>query len=243
MELPKQKTEASKKWRDQKFLIIGPGKTGKSAFLAEDERALFLECESGLNHLSVMKVPIRGWDDIRAVYGALAKEVTSGKELAYDLLVIDTGDKMADFAQEEVICRAQEKFKKVEINAISDVPNGAGWFQFTKLFHNALDKFSELPLAVAVISHYSMKEIQEPTRKYHKETISISGQCGTKLIHWADHTLNLKASYVGHELRRHFVTKPSLAVEAGSRGNVVPDGFKLNVDMAENYKRFRELFD
>jgi len=230
---------------DQKFLMIGPGKVGKSAFWAE-AKALFLEFESGLNHLEVFKVPMRSWQDFRDVCG----ELTADKDkLPYDTVVIDTGDKYADLAGEEVVARAQHKFQKaidkgLEINSIGDVPEGGGWYQWTKLVHGGLDFLSKLPIAVVVISHYNIKEVKTPSTKYNKETISIGGQCGTKLLHWADHTLNLKAEYSkGGELSRRIVTRPTLTVEAGSRGAIVPDGFKLNGDMAENYSRFRKLFD
>src|SRR3990167_1801803 len=245
MEIPKQKTEPSKKWREQKFLMIGPGKIGKSAFWAEGEKTLFLECEPGLNHLAVFKVPIRSWEDFRQACGKLKGE---GDKLAFDTIVIDTGDKYADLAGQEVVERANEKFSKaiekgLEINSIGDVPEGGGWYQWTKLVHNGLDFLVKLNVAVVVISHYNLKEISTPTMKYNRETISIGGQCGTKLLHWDDHTLNVKAEMSkGGDLKRRIVTRPTLTIEAGSRGNIVPDGFELNGDMKANYTRFRALF-
>lgn len=225
--------------------MLGDGKIGKSDFWSRGEKTLFLECEPGLNHLEVMSIPCRAWGDVQNAGGLLYK-AWAAKEFPYDTVVIDTGDRFVDFGNEEIIERAKEKYKAEvadKINSIGDIPNGSGWYWSTELIKNALSKFEQLPCAVVVICHVSKKEVKEPTRSYHRDTISIGGQTGTSLIYWADHTLHVRARSAGDTIERNVRTKPTDTLEAGSRGGIVPDGMRWGKDMTENYKDFRKLFE
>ena len=247
IKLPTQKSEPTKKWEDQKFLRLGAGKTGKSHFWSFGDKTLFIETEPGLGHLKVMKVPVRCFEDFREVFGELYKAEAAGK-LPYDTIIIDTVDKLVDITNEAVIGMARKKYSKsidkgLEINTIGDVPEGNGWAWATGLFHNAITKITELPAAIVLISHITSKKIKDGIREYDKDTISIGGQTGTKLLHWADHTLHLRTSMKGDQIRRIIRARPTESMEAGSRGDIVPDGFELNGDMASCYKRLRQLFE
>lgn len=225
--------------------MLGPGKIGKSDFWSRGEKTLFLECEPGLNHLEVMSLQCRGWSDIQQAGGLLYKAWEKGG-LLYDTLVIDTADRFVAYANEEIITRAKEKYKEEvasKINSIGDIPNGSGWYWSTELVTNALRKFTDLPLAVVLIAHVERKTVEEPTRKYTRETISIGGQTGTNILHWADHTLLVRARQNGDKIERCLRTKPMDSMEAGSRGNIVEDGFMWEASMAENYRKFRALFE
>lgn len=243
--LPSKPEEPSRKWTDQKFLMIGQGKIGKSDFWSHGEKTLFLECEPGLNHLRCMRMPCRGWKDVQKV-GALLYQAREAGNFPYDTLVIDTGDRFVDFGNEEIIERAKAKYKEDiadKINSIGDIPNGSGWYWSTELVKNALGKFDSLPCATVVIAHVQQKEVKDPTRTYHKDTLSIGGQTGTSILYWADHTLHVRARMVGDRVERNVRTKPTDTIEAGSRGNVVPDGMRWGDDMKANYNEFRKLFE
>lgn len=241
--LPTKKAKPTNRWIDQKFLMIGPGKIGKSDFWSKGEKTFFYEFETGLNHLSVMKLPIRSWDEFSAVSGELYLAAKEGK-FPYDTLVVDTVDVMVDRAAEEVVDKAKGFFKKVEIQTIGDIPEGKGWYEQRKLVAMALRKLEEFPAAVVLIGHVKAKELTAPDGgKFTKDTISIGGQVGGDLVHWADHTLHMRARYTGERLSRQIRTKPTESLEAGSRGNVVEDGFEIKEPLAETYKKFRALFD
>ena len=241
--LPSEKSAATKRWVDQKFLMLGQAKVGKSAFCACGDKTLFLETEPGLNHLSVMKVPVRCWDDFIDVCGQLY--LAQKAVFPYDTLVIDTYDRLVEYVNEEVISLAKVKFSKVaeNINTVGDVPEGVGWFMAQQLMASAVNKLTEFPAAIVFVSHVASREVNDGTRKINKETISVGGQMGTKMLHWADHTLHVRAKVEGDVIRRIFRTKPMEAMEAGSRGNVVPDGFKLEEPLVDSYKKFRALFE
>ena len=141
IQMPEKKTGKSKKWTQQKFLMIGAGKIGKSEFWAQGDHTLFLELEAGLNHLEVYKVPCRNWDDIGECYVQL-KQLADKGTLPYDTIVLDTIDRLKAVADEEVVARARERYSKMadQIYSIGDVPNGVGWSMETDLIHNALAK-------------------------------------------------------------------------------------------------------
>jgi len=240
--LPTERSAATKVWAHQKFLMIGQGKIGKSEFWAQDPNAFFIETEPGLNHLSVLKLPCHSWEDFRDIYASLF-EAAQAQRFPYATVVVDTIDRLINYATEGVISRGQAKFPKADISSIGDIPNGLGWFWLSQMVEMAMSRLEQLPAAIALIGHVNNKEVKEPTRTYMKDTISIGGQTGIKLIHWADHTLHVRSRYVGEQIRRQVRTIPTESLEAGSRGNVVPDGMEWGEDAAENWRTFRALFD
>lgn len=190
-------------------------------------------------------MPCRSWSDIRDTYAELYKAAQDPATFPYDTIVIDTVDRFVAMANEEVIGRAKEKYKKEiadSINSLGDIPNGAGWYLATELIGNALKKFEALPCAVVLVGHVERKTIKEPTREVTRDTISIGGQTGTNFLHWSDHTLMMRARMAGDSIERCFRTKPTDTMEAGSRGGMVPDGFLITTDIKESYEKFRALF-
>lgn len=239
--LPTTRSEVDKRWISQKIGMIGPPGIGKSKFWSFCN-GLYLQTEAGLNHLSVMKAPIRSWDDFKQIYTLLIQAHTAGK-FPYDTIIIDTADKFIDLANQEAVSRGREKFKNLEINTVGDIPNGAGWAWAQDLVENALDKLDQLPCAVVYIGHLETKEIKEPTRSVHKQTISIGGKMGGMLTSWPDHLLNITAGFVGSEVKRTVRTLPTQTIEAKSREGMVKDGWVWDKDDKINWDNFRSLFN
>src|SRR3990167_10577299 len=241
--LPTEPSKINKNWSDQKIGMIGQPGIGKSVFWSHGGKTLYIQTEAGLNHISVMKLPCRNFDDLKEILTALIQAQKSSK-FPYDTIVVDTIDELIDILAEEVIRRGREKFKKIadDINSIGDIPNGAGWQWSTEMIKLTLDKLEKLPACIAYIGHHDMKEIKTSTEKYHKSTISIGGKTGQALLSWADHVLNIEASWDGKDLRRIIRTRQTQFLDAKSRGDVVPDGMVWTEDMKANYDRFRALF-
>lgn len=240
--LPTQKSDIDDRWGSQKTVIIGPPKCGKSGFLSHAEKALYLQCEAGLNHLRVMKTPVTSWAEWEATYTALMQAKIK-KELTYDTIVVDTIDKFVDCANAEAISIGRNKYKGTEINTVGDIPNGAGWGWSTDLVENALDKLVKLECHVIVIGHLDRKEIKNPNgTSVHLQTISIGGKTGRAIMSWADHILNIETKMIGNTMSRVCRTLPTVAVDAGSRGGVVKDGWVWDVNDKVNYDKFRSLF-
>ena len=238
--LPTVKSEPDNRWIAQKVGMIGAAGIGKSEFWSHGN-TLYLQCEAGLNHLKVMKVVIQSWDDFREAVGALI-QANVKKEFPWDTVVIDTVDKLVDYANQESVARGKAKFKAIEVNTVGDIPNGAGWAWSQDLVENGLSKLEELPCAVVYIGHLDNKEIKEPTRSIHKQTISIGGKMGGMLVAWTDHFLNIEAQITGGECKRRVRTLPTQTLDAKSRGGIVPDGWIWDANSKVNYDKLKSLF-
>ena len=244
--LPTQKQEARKIWRSQKFLCIGQPGIGKSEFWAQGDKTLFIDTEGNIDHLSTMNLKCRTWDDFIDIGTLLIQSANSGN-FPYDTLVVDTLDKWADYASEEIIVRAKSKYDKavkagLEINTIGDIPEGNGWFGWKGLLSNYLEKLAKLPCAVVLIGHTQTKRIEDTVKKYDKNTINIGGQLGVMLLGWANHILNIEASYSGSKLNRIVYSRPTQSREAKSHGALIPDQWTWESDMKANYAKLRGLF-
>lgn len=241
--LPTKPSEINKNWIDQKIGMIGAPGIGKSMFWSHGGKTLYIQTEAGLNHVSVMKLPCRNFEELREILTVLIQAQQTEK-FPYDTIVVDTIDELIDIVSEEVIKRGREKFSKIasDINSVGDVPNGAGWQWSTELIKMTLDKLEKLPACIAYIGHHDMKEVKTATEKWHKSTISIGGKTGQALLAWADHILNIEAQWSGPQLRRVVRTRPTQYMDAKSRGDVVPDGMIWVDNMKENYDKLRALF-
>ena len=227
--------------------MIGQAGVGKSEFWSHGDKTFYIDTEGNIAHLATMNLPARSWSDFVEIGGLLFKSKQDGK-LTYDTLVVDTVDKLIDYASEEVINRARAKFEKaisagLEINTIGDIPEGQGWFALKGLMTNYLDKLVKLGMAVVLIGHTQIKEIKDPVKKFDKNTINIGGQLGTMLLGWANHIMNIEGIQSGNSLIRTVYTRPTQSREAKSHGGIIPDTWKWDVDMAVNYKKLRGLFE
>lgn len=241
MKLPVEKSKIDKRFCKLKMGCIGAAGIGKSEFFAQEDKALFIETEAGLNFLEVFKVPVKSWDDLREVYGNL-KELKDKGEFPYTMVVIDTIDRLVDLAEEEIIGRAKEFYKSVEINSIGDIPNGGGWSKTRELIGNFFNKLEGLDCAIAFIGHLSLKHIKEGVREYDKKTISLWSGVGNDMLAWCDTVLHIESQMMGDKLVRTVWTRPTQSREAKSRGSIVPDGIKWGSDAKENWDEFRKLY-
>lgn len=240
--LPKTKSEIDNRWTSQKTVMIGAPGCGKSTFWSFGDKTLYIQTEAGLNHLSVMKVPVASWSEWEGVYSALVQAKTKG-ELMYDTIVIDTIDRISDFAGDEAVDRGRDKYKSAEINVVGDIPNGAGWSWQTNLIENTLSKLEQLGCHIVLIGHLDRKEIKQPNNvSIHLQTISIGGKTGRAITSWCDHLMNIETKMVGNSMQRVVRTIPTSTVDAKSRGGIIKDGWVLEADDKSNYTKFRSAF-
>ncbi len=242
MELPMKRAEINKSWGSQKIGMLGGAGIGKSEFFSYAPNCLYVQTEAGLNHLNVIKQPVGCWEDFSALGNALIKAKNEGK-FPYETIIIDTIDRLVDFAFERACELGREKFKSAAINTVGDIPNGAGWAWSTGLVENALTKLEGLPACIIYIGHPEFKDIVEDGLTIKRHTISIGGKIGRKLVHWPDHLLNMQSKMVGNEIKRKFCTIPTNSMDAKSRGSMVPNNWMLTADTKENWEKFRALFE
>lgn len=240
--LPTKKSEIDDRYIKGKTVIIGPPKCGKSEFLSHGDKSLYLQCEAGLNHLSVFKTPVTSWAEWEATYAALMQAKIKG-DFPYDGIVVDTIDRFVDCANQEAISIGKNKYKTIEINTVGDIPNGAGWGWATDLVENALAKLEKLDCHIFLIGHLERKEIKKADgTSHHKQTISIGGKTGRAILAWADHILNIESKMIGDKMERVCRSRETVNLDAGSRGNLVPDNWKWDANGKVNFEKFRSFF-
>jgi len=241
--LPTKRSEVDNRWVVQKTVMIGAPGCGKSTFPSFGDKTLYLQCEAGLNHLSVMKTPITSWEEWEATYTALMQAKNKG-DFPYDTIVIDTIDKFVDCANQEAIEFGRKKYKGTEINTIGDIPNGGGWGWGTDFVENALSKLEKLGCHIFVIGHLDRKEVKDANGiSRHLQTISIGGKTGRAIMSWADHILNIETKMIGNTMQRVVRTIPTAVIDAKSRGAVIKDGWVWDVNDRVNFDKFRSAFN
>lgn len=238
--LPTKRSTISELFRDQKFLMYGSTKIGKTRFFAQCDGAFFIKTEQGHNHVEVIGVSCNSYDEVMAVLGKLiqARNITP---YPYSIIVIDTFDRYIEFVDDSVIQWGREKFKNVEINSIGDVPNGAGWSERTSRISAILRRLDEIPCAKAIIMHATIDELEDERGKYKKETVNIGGKSNKVITGWADHTMAVKSIFVGDQLIRKVKLRPTRNLDAGSRG-ILPEELPWVGDDKKNFETFRAYF-
>jgi hypothetical protein len=223
--------------KDQLYLDSNTLIHHNSEFWSHGDKTLYIQCEPGLNHLSVMKLVCNSWDDFGDIYSELVK----AEPFPYDTIVVDTVDRLVDYANDKTVEMGREKFKAATIYTVGDIPNGAGWYWTKERINNALGKLNSLPACIVLIGHLTNKEVAlENNVKMNMQTISLSPSTGSTICAWSDHILNIEGG--GKTGDRKVRTRPSASVMAGSRGDMVPENWVWTRDSKVNYEKFRSLF-
>ena len=139
-----QPTTISRDLKGKYICIYGKPKVGKTTFAVQAPRNLLLAFEKGYNALSDIKAQdINKWSDFKIVLRQLETEEAKA---TFDTISIDTVGVMWDKC-EEYIC-AQNG-----VQAIGDIPWGAGYAACKKEFENCLRKITMLGYGLILIAH------------------------------------------------------------------------------------------
>lgn len=238
--------EPTKEWKKQKFIMIGASKSGKTKFLScAGDKAFWFRTEAGHNHVKTVGADIHDLKEFEIWKSKLFQAKNAGI-FPFDTIVIDTGDRLIDFITEDIIEKARNKFTKMDINGIGDIPEGNGWYSLKTAINLLLKQLEDLPCAVFLIFHVgtdTLNEDGDSKKTYKKETINIGGKAGIALLSWADHVLHIRTGFVGDLQARKLVLRGSKTVEAGSRIKEFPSAIVWTENDDENFKKFRALFN
>lgn len=231
-------------WREQKFIMLGESKVGKTEFWA-DPRNYFIRTEPGHGHVTTYGDDCRDMGDFHKIRAKLLAAKAAGV-LPFETVVIDTGDRFLDCITEDVLDWARQKYNKMadDITGIGDVPEGNGWFMLKQKTNMILKGLEELGCAVVLIFHVTQdqRDDEATKKKYTCATINVGGKSGKAILAWADHILHVKSMYVGEQIARAMITRQSKYTEAGSRLKTMPPQIPWGTDPKENYAKFRALF-
>ncbi len=161
MTLPTAKTKPTTDLAKQSILLYGVPKLGKSSFASQFPEAMFFECEPGLNHLEVFKVPTYSWEAFLEACKLLAKG-----DHNFKTLVIDTVDNAFKMCSDYVCAKHGIEYE-------GDMGHGKGWALVKNEWHRVLTRLASLPYGLILISHAVDKTIETRTGEYTKTTPSL----------------------------------------------------------------------
>jgi hypothetical protein len=221
--LPTQRTKPTTDLGKQTMLIYGAPKSGKSDFASRLPDALFLECEPGLNHLEVFKIPTYTWDDFLAA----CKLISQGNH-QFKTVVIDTIDNAFKYCS-DAIC------SKNNITYEGDMSHGKGWALVKNEWHRVLTRLASLPYGLILISHAQDKTIETRTGEYTKTQPSLPDRARNVVLGLVDMILYFDAvprkdASGNVTIDRVMRTKPHPTYEAGDRTGRLPEVLPLDYD-------------
>lgn len=260
-----EKQEASKRWRDQIFCVLGAPKIGKSELFAAGEGSAFLDIEGGLSHLSVIKFPknrpFLDYDELESTVDQLVAMKQTGKFPAHiDTIIVDTATRFTQLAADKTLDILNRKHPNKGWETIEEVTLGGDkgspvWSLRSNLVDAILGKLKQLGCAIVIIAHMEHKKVKNDLGvEIDKQTIDIGGQLGKSYLRYCHHIMNI-IGQMGSDsiITRTVRALPTASIEAGSRGLCIPDKWVLENPKARtpeamkeasvaNYKKLRSFF-
>ena len=226
-------TEASKPVTElgkQTILLYGSPKLGKSSFASKAPGSLFFECEPGLNHLEVFKVPTYSWE----AFLEACKLVAKGDH-NFKTIVIDTVDNAFKMCSDYVCAKHGIEYE-------GDMGHGKGWALVKNEWHRVLTRLASLPYGLIMISHAIDKTIETRTGEYTKTTPSLPDRARNVVLGLVDiilfgDSLAKKDAAGNVTIERVVRTKPHPTYEAGDRTGRLPELLPLD------YEHFVKAFN
>lgn len=239
--------EPSNKWIDQKTILAGPPKVGKSTFLAQAGiKAYFLRLAREFNNVTTYGVDNRDLDELKREVQKLHKVHQSGlwgtEKFPVETLAFDPGDKLLHFISEKV-CDDAKSESIYEAGGY-----GVGQNKYKRILKSFISDIETLPAHKFFLFHTKFQELSEPnneTKKYHKWVLDLSEKLDAEFPKRVDNTLNIMVGYAGTMQARTMITQGTKYIEAGSKAPCLKKVAQIpwSNDDADNYKKFRALFN
>lgn len=219
--LPTTKTKPTTDLAKQSILLYGVPKLGKSSFASQFPEAMFFECEPGLNHLEVFKVPTYSWEAFLEACKLLAKG-----DHNFKTLVIDTVDNAFKMCSDYVCAKHGIEYE-------GDMGHGKGWALVKNEWHRVLTRLASLPYGLILISHAVDKTIETRTGEYTKTTPSLPDRARNVVLGLVDiilygDSVSRKDAAGNLVVDRVLRTKPHPTYEAGDRTGRLPEMLPLD---------------
>ena len=171
--LPTERTNPIYKMDKYNWLIYGQEGIGKSTFANQFDKALFIPTEPGLDSLPVFKATekecIESWEEFGLIKNSIV-EAVKAKTFDYDIVVIDTLDRLADLCM-DYVCHRENMAHP------SDQEWGKGWNLVSKEFRRVVSQLFPV-VKVMFISHEKQTPMKEKAVSFNKISPSVTGGIG-----------------------------------------------------------------
>ncbi len=177
--------------RNPKNLIIfSPPKTGKTSILAELPKSIIFDFEKGSDYVTAVKIGIDSIKKLKAVGGAIRKEINDTGEFPYDYIGLDTITSLIPIAIEyaELIYsklpmgkhwfegKGEDPSGKETYGNILNLPKGAGYTYYWEAYEKIIDFVQGLAPNIIQLAHVKNSEIGKDDNKFASADIALQGK-------------------------------------------------------------------
>jgi hypothetical protein len=173
--LPKKPTIHAQSLSDYISLFFGQPGVGKTTFVNDFGRVLFISTDRGTRYLSAMREEVSNWVDCQRVL----KSLQALKSPPYDFVAIDHVDDWANMGESHVL-------KKLRVEALTDAGYGKGWSMYKKLLHTFVQGIIGLKMGIVFIAHEETKAIKVDGLEIDRCMPKMSKQAWNIIIPLAD---------------------------------------------------------
>lgn len=233
--------EESNRWIDQKSILVGPPKCGKSTFLAQaKEKSYFIRMATEFNGLKTWGQNCLDLEMVRREIDKLHK-VKQANLWAWDNIVFDPMYRLMDYISDEVCGDTAESIYEAG-------GYGVGQRKYKLKLKAFLRDVDELPAHKWFVFHSTTKEFKEENdekKTYTKRVIEMSEKLDFEITKLVNNTLHIVTGYVGTAQARTMVTMGTKFVEAGSKAPCLKKLQQIpwTTDDLANYTKFRAMFE
>jgi len=209
--LPTEPSFVATSITDYITMFYGPPGVGKTTFVKDLGRVLFLSTDRGTRFVSAMRVECHKFEDFMKVARALTKP---GACKPYNMIAIDHVDDFANICEDHVC-------DQLGIEALSDAEYGKGWAAFRKTMHAYIQLLLKLDLGVVFIAHETIKTVRTKSIQLERTMPALSKTAWNVLIPLCDLIgyCGFKSIKVGGKRQevRVLITNPSESLYAKDR--------------------------
>ena len=224
-------------FHENRILIYGKPKIGKTTLASKFSNPLFLLTEDGAKHVTVKGWPIRSWVEFTGKIKLLAEGAAN---CPFQTVVIDTVDNLVDMC-DNFIC------EKNSADTLGDVGGGfgKGYAAFTREWKKQMMALERVGLGVVYVSHAESKSI-DVEATVNPYAAALADKDG--MLEMTVPTINNKRARqfvlgqvdiilyaaMDENQKRCLFTQPSRHFEAGDRSGRLPEMLPLDYDAIVN---------
>ncbi len=216
-------TEPEKKSHDMRrlnWILYGPPGIGKSTFVSQAGKVLFLTTDDGLKFVNSMARPLRDW----LMFKKYVKHLVSDQPRQYTSVCLDNVDSIFKMCR-KYVC------EKRGIEHQSDEKWGKAYDLTTSEFEIELMKVISLQkYGLFFISHSVEREIKTRLSSITKTTTTMPGQAYKVLVPIADimayYGFDGNVTEDGDQVRRMYF-QPTESMDAKDRTTCLPESVKI----------------
>ena len=216
MKLPTNKSEPVVDLKKYITQIYGLPKAGKSTFASKFDDAIFIATEPGHKFLSVYKVDVQSWMDIKDTLRNLIRE-----EHNFQTIIIDTVDNAFEMCSKHVC-------NELGISHESEEGYGKGWTAVKKEFKHVIDSVAQRGFGLVFISHSKQLEKEEKGVKFPYTDNSLTNSAKNYVNGLCDFIF---FAFTDDEGKHWLRTKGTKNINAGDRSGRLPEVIAMDIDV------------